>query len=84
MLRGTNDSGGSRQWDDVAARYGFRRVEHVHIRINNGDSSATVLAIAHRYPRSIRVPLAVAMRLVAAGAPATIERAAPPEQAVAV
>ena len=69
---------------DVAARYGFRRVEHVHVRIDNGASVATVTGIAHRYPHSVRVPLSVAARLVAAGAPFTVERSEPPPASVAV
>ena len=59
---------------DVAARYGFHRVEHVHILVGNGFAEATVTGICHRYPRAVRVPLRVAARLVAAGAPLTVER----------
>jgi hypothetical protein len=58
---------------DVASRYGFRRVEHVHIVLGNGSSLAMVTGVCHRYPRSVRVPLHVATRFVAAGAPLTVE-----------
>jgi hypothetical protein len=58
----------------VAARYGFHRVEHVHILVGNGFAAATVTGICHRYPHAVRVPLHVAARLVAAGAPLTVER----------
>jgi hypothetical protein len=66
----------------VAARYGFRRVEGVHIRIGRGGAVATVTGIAHRYPRSVRVPLAVADCLVAAGTPVTVERAEPLHESI--
>ncbi len=68
----------------VAARYGFRLVEHVHIRVDNGSSVATVTGTARRYPQSVRVPLAVAAQFVAAGTPLTVERTEPPHVAVTV
>lgn len=68
----------------VAARYGFRRVEAVNIRFEHGSSAATVTGIAHRYPRAVRVPLAVAAQFIAAGAPLTIERPKPPHETVRV
>jgi hypothetical protein len=58
---------------DVATRYGFRRVEHVQVVIRNGSAVATVTGICHRYPRTVVVPLRVAARLVAAGAPLRVE-----------
>lgn len=58
----------------LATRYGFRRVERVYIHTLDGARVATVVGITHRYPHSVRVPLSVAGRLVAAGAPVTIER----------
>jgi len=69
---------------DLAARYGFRRVEHVHLRVANGASVAIVTGIAHRYPRSVRVPFSVAARLVAGGTPLTVERTEPLAETVAV
>lgn len=59
---------------DLGARYGFRRVECVHILVTNGHAVAEVTGVVHRYPRTVRVPLSFASRLVAAGAPLTIER----------
>jgi hypothetical protein len=58
---------------DVATRYGFRRVERVEVVIRNGSPLATVTGICHRYPRTVAVPLRVAARLVAAGAPLRVE-----------
>lgn len=57
----------------LAARYGFRRVERVHIRTRDGVRVATVTGVTHRYPRVVRVPVSVAARLVAAGAPLLVE-----------
>lgn len=57
----------------VAARYGFRRVHHVHIVVD-GAATATVTGITHRYPRTTQAPLSVAAQLVAAGAPLSIEQ----------
>lgn len=57
----------------MAVRYGFRRVECVHLRTADGAVSATVVGVTHRYPRSIRVPLSLARRLVVAGAPLTVD-----------
>lgn len=62
----------ARSLGEVAVRYGFRRVECVHLRTVDGGVSATVTGTTHRYPRSFRVPLSVARRLVAAGAPLTV------------
>jgi hypothetical protein len=67
-----------------AARYGFRRVECVHLRVTAGGAVATVTGTAHRYPRSVRVPLTVAHRLIAAGIPVTVERDTPWREAVVV
>lgn len=58
---------------DLGARYGFRRVECVHILVDNGRTVAEVTGVVHRYPRTVRVPLRFASRLVAAGAPLAIE-----------
>jgi hypothetical protein len=65
----------------VAARYGFRRVERVHVVVNDGVTLATVAGIVHRYPRCVPVPLSVAIELVAAGARLTVEHLAPPPEA---
>lgn len=69
--RGTGDDLGP---GAIAGRYGFRRVERVLICITARGTVATVTGTAHRYPRSVRVPLTVAHRLIAAGTPATIDR----------
>ena len=66
--------------NDAASRYGFRRVDLVHIRVENGTSVATVTGVAHRYARPVRVPLSVAAHLVAAGAPLTVERCDRPSE----
>lgn len=58
---------------DVASRYGFRRIERVHITSSKTTSTATLTGVAHRYPSSVRVPLEVAARLIAAGVPTTVE-----------
>jgi hypothetical protein len=48
---------------------GFRRIEHVHIEVGAGYTTAEMIGTAHRYPRTVRIPLRTAARLVAAGAP---------------
>jgi hypothetical protein len=72
--------GDLRRLGDVGVRYGFRRVERVHLRRVDGGLSATVTGITHRYPRSVRVPLSVARRLIAAGAPLTVDGVASPRR----
>lgn len=57
----------------AAARYGFRRVNHVHVELTDGRARASVVRVAHRYPRATPVPLRVAAELVAAGAPLTVD-----------
>ena len=76
MLGTPNDLGSTGQ-SLPGQRYGFRRVEHVHIRLDNGHSVATVTGVVRRYPRTVRVPFGVAARLVAAGAPLTVESTDP-------
>ena len=48
---------------------GFRRVELVRVYFEGETAAAAVTGIIHRYPRTVRVPLSVASRLIAAGAP---------------
>lgn len=59
---------------DVARRYGFRRVDRVHLIVGNGATAAKVTGVTHRYPHSLPAPLSVAARLIAAGAPLSIEQ----------
>ena len=68
---------------DASGHYGFRRVEHVHIVIGE-PTIAMVTGICHRYSHSVRVPLGVAARFVAAGAPLTVEGAYRPHEAAGV
>ena len=68
---------------DTSDHYGFRRVEHVHIVIGE-PTVAVVTGICHRYPHSVRVPLSVAARFVANGAPLTVEGAYRPHEAAGV
>lgn len=49
--------------------FGFRRVEQVRVSIEGTHPRAVVLGTLHRCPHAVRVPLSVAARLVAAGAP---------------
>jgi hypothetical protein len=53
---------------------GFRRIEQVHVTVHDGHAVATVTGIAHRYPRTLRVPIATAARLVAAGVPVRVDQ----------
>lgn len=68
----------------AADRYGFRRVERVSIRIGHAGTVATVTGVAHRCPRTVRVPLTVAHSLIASGAPFDIDRAEPPHPKLGV
>jgi hypothetical protein len=66
----------------IAASYGFRRIERVHFRVTDQGTLATVTGTTHRYPRSIRVPVSIAHRLVAAGAPVIVEQDGHDQQVV--
>jgi hypothetical protein len=53
---------------------GLRRIEEVRVIVGGGGHSvATVTGIAHRYPRTFRVPLAAATRIADTGVPLHIE-----------
>jgi len=54
---------------DEIRQAGFRRVEVVRVCFDGDGAVATVTGVVHRYPRTVRVPLSVAARLIAAGAP---------------
>lgn len=67
----------SRRLAEVAAAAGFRRVQHVHLIVGPDGTSAEALGVLHRYSRTVRISLATAARLVAAGAPVQIDAGAP-------
>jgi len=48
-----------------AGAAGFKRVEAVHL----GAGTATATGVLHRYPRTVRISLHTAARLIAAGVP---------------
>ena len=52
---------------------GLRRIEEVRVIVGPRHSVAEVTGVAHRYPRTFRVPLATANRLADAGVPMWIE-----------
>lgn len=52
---------------------GLRRVEGVRVVVGGGRSVAEVTGVAHRCPRTFRVPLAAAARLAEAGVPLCVE-----------
>lgn len=60
----------------LVASLGLRRLDEVHIHVGAGYTTAEMTGTAHRYPRTIRIPLRTAARLVAAGAPLRITRTA--------
>ncbi len=53
----------------LAAALGFRRVEAVRIVTGPEGPVAEAVGVVHRYPRTVRIPMAAATRLVAAGTP---------------
>jgi hypothetical protein len=54
--------------------YGFRRVDRVHVRVDaDGQATAEVTGIVHRYPRTIAVPMSVANDLILAGVPLDLD-----------
>lgn len=53
----------------LADDLGFRRIEAVSVRVGVSGASACVTGVVHRYSRTRRISLAMATRLVAAGAP---------------
>ncbi len=57
----------------VASQLGFRRVQCVHLVKRDDRVQAEVTGVIHRYPRTVRVSLAAANRLVAAGAPVRVD-----------
>jgi|GEM_PF-5312536 len=52
---------------------GFRRVELVRLLIDEAGTTAEVTGITHRLPRTIRVPLHIAIALIEAGVPKRVE-----------
>jgi len=58
----------------LAAALGFRRIEAVRIRQRAEGPVAEAVGVVHRYPRTVRIPLAAATRLAAAGIPLRIVR----------
>jgi hypothetical protein len=52
---------------------GFRRIERVRIVVGPSGATAEVTGISYRCPRSKRVSLRTAARLVTDGAPFTLE-----------
>jgi hypothetical protein len=57
--------------------FGFRRVDCVRVVVDGVDgglSHAEVTGVVHRYPRTVSVPMRVAARLVAGGAPLVVQR----------
>ncbi|MET0727587.1 MAG: hypothetical protein ABWZ76_04735 [Acidimicrobiales bacterium] len=52
---------------------GFRSVELVRVARGPGRTVAEVTGVLHRYPQTVRVSLATATRLVAAGAPLRLD-----------
>lgn len=57
----------------AAAALGFRRVERVRLIVGPTRTVAEATGVVHRYPRTVRIPLDAARRLVAAGAPLRID-----------
>lgn len=57
----------------VAGALGLRRVEQVRVIVGPTWAIARATVVVHRYPRTVAIPLSIAGRLVAAGAPLHIE-----------
>jgi hypothetical protein len=58
---------------DLAEALGFRSIESVVVTRGDRGTVADVIGVLHRYPRTVRVPLPVAARLVLAGAPVVVQ-----------
>jgi hypothetical protein len=54
---------------------GFRHVDVVQLIVGGNALVAQATGVLHRYPQTVRISLATADRLVAAGAPVQIQRA---------
>jgi len=52
---------------------GFRRVDYVSLIVDDEGTTAEVTGVAHRLPRTIRVPLSTANALIEAGVPRRLE-----------
>lgn len=58
---------------DAACRVaGFRRVERIEFVFSESGATAFATGVLHRYPRTMRVSLATANRLVVAGVPVLV------------
>jgi hypothetical protein len=53
---------------------GLRRVELVRLSGRRGAVVAHAVGVLHRYPRTVRISLATAARLIAAGTPVRDDR----------
>ncbi len=63
--------------DDIPSdNMGFRRIEFVRIVVDGQRTTAEVTGVAHRYPRTKRITVSTAARLVASGAPLSFEHRA--------
>jgi hypothetical protein len=62
-----------RHADTFGNDLGFRRIECVRILVDGERTTAEVTGVVHRYPRTKRIPVATAARLIAAGAPLALE-----------
>lgn len=52
---------------------GFRRIEFVRLIVDEQGTTAEVVGVTHRLPRTIRVPLRTAQTLIDAGVPRYVE-----------
>lgn len=58
-----------RRCDDAASAIGLRRIDQVRITRTDSGVRCEVDGVGHRLPTTTPVPVGVAVRLVAAGAP---------------
>ena len=52
---------------------GFRRIEFVRLIVDAHGTTAEVVGVTHRLPRTIRVPIRTAQALIDAGVPRYVE-----------
>lgn len=63
------------QLRQLSASLGFRRLESVRLIVDADGTIAEVTGVLHRVPRTVRVPLRTAARLIANGAPVRVDTA---------
>jgi len=59
----------------IAERLGFRRLEMIHVVVDDDGQRAYARGVSHRLPRTVPIPTALATEAIASGVPVrTVDR----------